>query len=188
MYNIGVKNLKKKCLVFLLSSFFLCALNAQPKPGKGQPSPPGKGAPPPKGGAGPAPVSPRNKNNSHSKDSLEKERIIKYRGERLSVSEEPFVITGVNVSRSDNATVSLELKFNRNINPKTVSPYSIKINGESLPENARFSFNRKGDTVKVSLLQEKNEFSLEVNGITSYEGVLVETAEFYEVINEDSGS
>ena len=182
----------KKCrtfaAIFILFSISAAGLSAQNKTPPTS-NPPQKGPPPSSQPSGPPPAPPSappgQKRNSPQKNPQD---IINYRGTRLSLSGEPFFVTDISPYRSETGGVNLEIRFNRIINPRSVKADSITIDGNPLPENAKFSFNRKGDTIKLTFPEENNAFVLKIQNIASYEGISLEAAEFYEVINEDSGS
>ena len=80
------------------------------------------------------------------------------------------------LDESENIVV-IEVFFNQSINPRTLRYESIAVNDEILPEETRFSFNRKGDTIKLILLVPDDIFTLSIQGIKSYDGTTIEPVE-----------
>lgn len=62
------------------------------------------------------------------------------------------------------------IEFNLAVNPETVTPYTILINGEPLPTEAKFLFNRKGDKLAIYELPQWNgiPITIEIKNIVSY--------------------
>ena len=62
------------------------------------------------------------------------------------------------------------IEFNLAVNPETVTPHAILINGEPLPAEAKFLFNRKGDKLAIYELPQWNGIpvTIEIKNIMSY--------------------
>ena len=109
----------------------------------------------------------------------DQESIIKYRGSRMYMENLPLEIVDTRcmwLDESENIVV-VEVFFNQSINPRTLRYESIAVNDKILPEETRFSFNRKGDTIKLILLAPDDIFTLSVQGIKSYDGTTIEPVE-----------
>ena len=109
----------------------------------------------------------------------DQESIIKYRGSRMYMENLPLEIVDTRcmwLDESENIVV-VEVFFNQSINPRSLRYESIAVNDEILPEETRFSFNRKGDTIKLVLFVPDDIFKLTVRGIKSYDGTPIEPVE-----------
>ena len=100
-----------------------------------------------------------------------------YRGNRVYSENLPFEINQIKCWRLDENVVAIHIIFNQWINPRTVKPDTIIINGMPLPRNIRFGFNRKGDTVKLIVLQRQNSFKMKLMAIQSFNGKTIEESE-----------
>lgn len=62
------------------------------------------------------------------------------------------------------------IEFNLAVNPETVTPHAILINGEPLPAEVKFLFNRKGDKLAIYELPQWNGIpvTIEIKNIMSY--------------------
>ncbi len=100
-----------------------------------------------------------------------------YRGNRVSPENLPLEINLVKCIRLDENVVELQIIFNQCINPRSFRHNSIIINGSPLPKSVRFTFNRRGDTIKVILFQRQNSFKLKISDVESFDGKTIEEAE-----------
>ena len=146
----------------------MAAPGSGPEPGSGPAEargpednmpPPG---PPPSTNPPPAPPSPKNPDS-----------MMYYRGTRTVQQTIPLNISQVKASRSTEESLDLEIIFNQSINPRSVKNTCITINGEELPENTKFAFNKKGDTIKVSVTVQNNSFELGLQKIRAFDGRLI---------------
>lgn len=106
-----------------------------------------------------------------------KNSVINYRGTRMPAVNDFFFVKTAKYSRLNENFVEMEVAFNQSINPKSVKPNLIIIDGAELPEDTKFSFNKKGDTVRFSLPVGLPLGKLKVMGLLSYTGTLVMPAE-----------
>ena len=62
------------------------------------------------------------------------------------------------------------IEFNLAVNPETVTPHAILINGEPLPAEVKFLFNRKGDKLAIYEQPQWNGIpvTIEIKNIMSY--------------------
>ncbi len=131
--------------------------NPPPAPGPG----PGNGAPPPQHPR-PLPPSPKDPDN-----------MLYYRGNRTAQEDLPLTVNQVKVSRVGAAQVDVEIVFNQSINPRSVKHYRITIDGNEVPQNVSFWFNKKGDTVKFMLASEKDSLEFGIKGIRAFNGTVM---------------
>ena len=113
----------------------------------------------------------------HPKPGQEPDEVFYYRGTRTIADDAPFTIVTSSAVRTDDKNTQLEIAFSKNINPKSVNRDSIFIDGKALPDSTRFSFNKKGDTIQVTIQPESNSFLLTVQGIASFDGTKMEPYE-----------
>ena len=114
----------------------------------------------------------------HHKPGQEPDEVFYYRGIRTIADDAPFTIVTSSAVRTDDKNTQLEIAFSKNINPKSVNRDSIFIDGKALPDSTRFSFNKKGDTIQVTIQPESNSFLLTVQGIAAFDGTKMEPYEF----------
>ena len=115
---------------------------------------------------------PSEKKNSDKKKSAPE--IINYRGNRILFRNDEFVLQSVKSERLNKNLVSLELTFNQSVNPRTFTSDSIMVDGGEIPSKTKFSFNKKGDTIKVSIPSENENFNLTIQNVESFSGTLLE--------------
>ncbi len=175
-YNSIMKFFKRQLLI-LLFSLLMAGLFAAPAapaagasaPAAGNPPPapgpgPGNGAPPPRPPR-PLPPSPKDPDN-----------MLYYRGNRTAQEDLPLTVNQVKISRVGPSVVDVEIAFNQSINPRSVKPSRITIDGNEVPQNVRFCFNKKGDTVKFMLTSEKDSLELGIKGIRAFNGTVMKAA------------
>lgn len=172
-YNSIMKFFKRQLLI-LLFSLLMAGLFAAPAapaagasaPAAGNPPPapgpgPGNGAPPPQHPR-PLPPSPKDPDN-----------MLYYRGNRTAQEDLPLTLNQVKVSRAGAAQVDVEIVFNQSINPRSVKHSRITIDGNEVPQNVSFWFNKKGDTVKFMLASEKDSLEFGIKGIRAFNGTVM---------------
>ena len=67
--------------------------------------------------------------------------------------------------------------FNQSVNPRSVNHESFLIDDTELPDNIRFSFNKKGDTIRVVIPQDDEEFRVTVQDVSTFSGAALEPVE-----------
>ena len=172
VYNSGMKRLKTTFLHFIISSFLIVVpcTQAFAEPGQeGFPPlpPPGQGL--------------QEEDSSEKKlpprPPMDSDNIINYRGTRTYSEDLPLKVTLVKCQRLADDVVCVEVLFNQSINPRSVRPNSFIINNTQLPLGTRFTFNKKGNTIKLMVYTTGNSFKLRVQDIKSFNGFLVEPIE-----------
>lgn len=108
----------------------------------------------------------------------DQDRIFYYRGNRAYYEELPLEIYTINCFRLDEDYVLLEIVFNKSINPRSLNRDSFLVDSNNLPDNIRFSFNRKGDRIKITIPLSDDSFELMVQDIRSFDDTLIEPVEF----------
>lgn len=122
-------------------------------------------------------------NHPHGENGeLSPDEILYYRGSRTLSDGSPLLVTQIKSTKADDLAINLEITFNQSINPKSVNHTSIFIDGKPLPDETRFSFNKKGDTIKLTLSSKKGEpikdsFTLRVQNISSFDGTDMDPAD-----------
>ena len=106
-----------------------------------------------------------------------KNSVINYRGTRMPAVNDFFFVKTAKYCKVNEKFIEMEVAFNQSINPKSIKPSLIVIDGAELPEDTKFSFNKKGDTVRFSLPVGLPLGKLKVRGLLSYTGTLVMPAE-----------
>lgn len=111
------------------------------------------------------------------KPKRDPENIMHYRGTRIYDENLPFEISHIKSTRLDDHAVGIDIVFNQTINPHSIKPDSILINGVPLPPGIKFAFNRRGDTIKLVILQKEKSFKLLIQNISSFNGKEINAAE-----------
>ena len=75
----------------------------------------------------------------------DKDRIFNYRGNRTYSQQIPLIINNVKCGRLNEQEASVEIIFNMKIDPRSVVPECIFINGVPLSDTTQISFNKKAD-------------------------------------------
>ena len=109
--------------------------------------------------------------------SKDADKIFYYRGNRTYSEEQPLKVNFVRCIRDEDGRIIVMVIFNQSVNPRTVSHTSVLIDDNELPENIRFSFNKKGDTIKVIIPEGQEEFRITVQDVCAVNGVCIEPVE-----------
>ena len=112
------------------------------------------------------------------------DKIYYYRGNRTYSEELPLQVSFIRCIRGEDGTIIVMVIFNQSVNPRTVNHESFLIDDEELPENIRFSFNRKGDTIRVIIPEGEEEFRITVQDICAFNGVCIEPVELLARVEE----
>lgn len=105
------------------------------------------------------------------------DKVFYYRGNRTYSEELPLKVKFVRCEKGEDGEIILLIFFNQSVNPRSVNNESLLIDDNELPENIRFSFNRKGDTIRVIIEPEEEEFRLTVQDVCTFNGVYIEPVE-----------
>ena len=178
-YNASMKSLKTCFKHFLLFSFLVivpCTTSfAESDQESFPPLPPGQNLPeegfkrPPR-----PPFPPKDPDN-----------IINYRGNRTYTENLPLEIIKTKVIRKDTNMVMVIVIFNQSINPRSVHHDSIMVNNMRAPAGARFSFNKKGDTIRILFPVKEDSFKLKVQNVSSFNGAEIDPVEILARVEEE---
>lgn len=149
--------------------------------GNRQPAPP---SPAPSQERGQAPSAPGGNSSGGSRGtgSAADQEILYYRGSRLVSNTGSFLLQKIKSQRMSSSEISVEITFNKSVNPLTLTSNSIIVNGDAISEKTRFAFNKKGDTIKVSVPTDKEVFSLKIQNMESFDGTTIEPIEVTDII------
>ena len=154
--------------IFLFSSLYAAGPGAMPdKPG----TPPPGGHQNPTKPCNPRPVRPGDHND-----------MIYFRGARMYYDSDYFKVQDIKYERTDSETVTLQVTFSQIINPRSVKASSVIINGKPVQDDLKFSFNKKGDVIKINLPASEELLHVTIRDVLSFDGHRMETMNF--VINE----
>lgn len=198
-----MRELKKLILIFLFSLLTSVVIAAPGGGGHGSPGGGGPGGPsggpgsssapagsPGRGPSGPGPAGPAPGGiGTHSPGSVPSssapvvppQNVLKYRGTRTACSKDEFRFKCVKTRAESEDSVLLEIRFNQNVNPLSFKNDSILIDGEAVSADTKFSFNRKGDTIRFSVPAVEHPFSLEIQGVESFNGIKIKPVELKDV-------
>ena len=113
------------------------------------------------------------------------EHIFYYRGNRAYSENLPLEIYQINCQRLDENKVIIELVFNQSINPRSINQNSLLIDNNTLPDGIRFSFNKKGDRIKIEVSLSGDTFDLKIQNVRAFDGTLIEPVEMIAQIDQD---
>ncbi|MBO4639269.1 MAG: hypothetical protein J5710_05880 [Treponema sp.] len=105
------------------------------------------------------------------------DKIFYYRGNRTYSEELPLKVNFIRCMRGENGEIILMIVFNQSVNPRSVKNESFLIDDTELPANIRFSFNKKGDTIRVVIPQDDEEFRVTVQDVSTFSGAELEPVE-----------
>ena len=182
-YNSGMNCLKKSFIHFLFFSFFMavpCAVCLAESAQEALPPLPSEQA---------RPFFPPKHVPSEQSDLRSEKRpdVMHYRGNRVYAENLPFEISCIRCRRLDENLLALHIVFNQSINPRSISRESILVNGMPLPDDIRFAFNRKGDTIKIIIFQREKSFKLKIQNVTSFDGKEFEATERLIEVDDQTG-
>ena len=126
--------------------------------------------------------NPQNAPNLPPRDS---KHIYYYRGNRTYSESQPLEVFRINCERLDENTISFVLIFNQSINPRSINQDTFFIDDNPLPENIRFSFNKKGDRIKFEVPFGEDSFEFEIRELQAFNGTLIEPVEMIIQIEEE---
>lgn len=93
-----------------------------------------------------------------------------FRGNRIEDSDKEFKLVMINVENLQNSkNMALEFFFNQPLDPKTVDPESICINGNPLPDGVDMLFNHNGTKLTVLTEKEYDTFCITLCNIKSFQ-------------------
>ena len=149
--------------------------------GNRQPAPPSS-APSQERGQAPSAPGGNSSGGSRGTGSAADQEILYYRGSRLVSNTGSFLLQKIKSQRMSSSEISVEITFNKSVNPLTLTSNSIIVNGDAISEKTRFAFNKKGDTIKVSVPTDKEVFSLKIQNMESFDGTTIEPIEVTDII------
>ena len=112
------------------------------------------------------------------------DKILYYRGNRTYSEELPLKVNFIKCMKGENGEIIVMIIFNQSVNPRSVNHESLLIDNNELPENIRFSFNKKGDTIRVIIPQDDEEFLITVQDVSTFNGVSIEPVELLAKVEE----
>lgn len=125
-----------------------------------------------------APSAPNSHTPGHSAPSnLPDYEIMNYRGTRTAANKKDFSLQSIKSNLSDDDMLTLEIRFNQSVNPLSFKDESIILDGENICNEAKLVFNKKGDTLKISVPFENKSFSLLVQNVESFGGKKINPVE-----------
>lgn len=126
--------------------------------------------------------------NSNRQPSKQNENIINYRGNRTIADSTPLAVNSVKAVHTNKKNVTLEISFNQNINPRSVNIDSIFIDDSALPKETKFSFNKKGDTIKINipleLVTDSESVLVKIQNVRSFNGTKIEPVEIFAKVSD----
>lgn len=122
---------------------------------------------------------PQNDENQIQDSQISAPEIIYYRGTRTLSENGTFALQQVKSERLNPSEVSLEITFSQSVNPLTFTEESLLLwaDGEQVSSKTKFSFNKKGDTIRVSvpLSAESEKLTFSIQNVKSFDGTPIES-------------
>ena len=120
------------------------------------------------------------------------DKIFYYRGNRTYSEEIPLEVRYIKCFRGEDGSIIVMIIFNQSVNPRTVNHESLLIDDNELPEDIRFSFNRKGDTIRIVIPSDLDdeeemdeEFRITVQDVCAINGICIEPVEMLAKVEEE---
>ena len=113
------------------------------------------------------------------------DKFFYYRGNRTYSEDLPLEVKFVRCLRGEGEEIILMIIFNQSVNPRSINHESFLIDDARLPENIRFSFNKKGDTIRMIIFQEDEEFLLTVQNVSTFTGECIEPVELLAKVEDE---
>lgn len=113
-------------------------------------------------------------NTAMTQNQAEDSGIIYYRGSRVLLNDSAFDLQNIKTERSGENTVNLEITFSQSVNPRTFSADSILVDGKAISSKTKFSFNKKGDTIKLTVPVQSGTFNLMIKDVESFDGTVID--------------
>lgn len=113
-------------------------------------------------------------------------QMMHYRGMRMLSSRSEFYVTKIEFEEDDGEKVKIEVKFSSQLNPRTVSPGKILLNGKAIPDHSKISFSKKGNKFEIEFPYHLLEnyyssdrfFTLSLGDIKSFSNVPLQESVF----------
>ena len=70
------------------------------------------------------------------------------------------------------------VRFSMPINPRTVNVQTVLLNEKPCGSNVRFHYDRKGETMMISILEPDEEYSIEFKNLNSYNGKIMQDMKY----------
>lgn len=99
--------------------------------------------------------------------------MMNYRGNRIVSEGAEFLLQNIKSERVNSSEVSLEITFNQSVNPLSFSEDSILIDGIAIPPKTKFSFNKKGDTIRMYVPSKSEKMNVLVQNVESFDGTVI---------------
>ncbi len=108
--------------------------------------------------------------HGHGTMTAERQNFTNYRGQRKPVESSAFYMETFS-SKEDGDVLIIDITFNQEVDPRSVKVENIEINGVQVSDAVRFSFNREGRRMRISMEGGVTyPFSFTIRGIKSYNG------------------
>ena len=99
----------------------------------------------------------------------------------FDLEEKKFQVTKIAAKKNKkNGEDLLEIfvRFSMPINPRTVNVQTVLLNEKPCGSNVRFHYDRKGETMMISILEPDEEYSIEFKNLNSYNGKIMQDMKY----------
>lgn len=115
------------------------------------------------------------------KENIPGKHYVPYRGMRQAMENECFKIMSVSAFKNynhENALMEINVKFSVPVDPLSFNGETVIINGRNSDSNVFFNFGRKGERVRITIINAREEFyTVRFSGVKSYKGEFLEETE-----------
>lgn len=118
---------------------------------------------------------------AESSGRTEKKGFVSYHGMRVDREEKKFQVTKIAAKknkRSEKDLLEIFVRFSMPINPRTVNVQTVLLNEKPCGSNVRFDYDRKGESMRISILEPDEEYSIEFKNLNSYNGKTMQDAKY----------
>lgn len=110
---------------------------------------------------------------SESSGRTEKKGFVSYHGMRVDREEKIFQVTKIAAKRnrkSEKELLEISVRFSMPINPRSVNAQTVLLNEKPCGSNVHFHYDRKGESMRISIFNPDEEYSIEFKNLNSYNG------------------
>lgn len=103
-----------------------------------------------------------------------KRDYVPYCGMRVTTEQQDFMVTMLSAQKSfngENSLMEITVRFSMPIDPRSVNAGTVLLNEEKCGSNVFFHFGRRGESVRISILNPKEEsIDIKFTELISYKG------------------
>lgn len=116
-----------------------------------------------------------------SSGRTKKKGFVFYHGMRVDREEKKFQVTKIAAKKNkknEEDLLEIFVRFSMPINPRTVNVQTVLLNEKPCGSNVRFHYDRKGESMMISILEPDEEYSIEFKNLNSYNGKIMQDMKY----------